>query len=82
MAAFGTIATNQLNFNRAAILLAAVESQLASTGIRLLPVDKMDFERSSATLRIQLDEKAFSKLCAKGQKMSLEQAIAFALEKK
>ena len=82
VAGLGTIATLQLHFNRAAILMAAVESQLASTGIRLLPVDKMDFEKSLATLRTQLDEKSFSKLWARCKEMSLEQAIALALKEK
>jgi hypothetical protein len=60
--------------------MAAVEIQLATMGMRLLPVDKMEYERSLAHLRANMDEKALAKFWAKGKAMTLEKAIAFALE--
>jgi tetratricopeptide (TPR) repeat protein len=51
-------------------------------GIRLLYVDKLEYERNLAFLRTQLDEKNFNKFWAKGKAMSLDEAIAFALDEK
>src|SRR5215213_3057999 len=77
---FADIAVVQRKFERAARLMAAVESQLASMGMRLLPVDKMEYEHNLAHLRANMDEKALAKFWAKGREMSFEQVIAFALE--
>jgi len=60
--------------------MAAVESQLVSMGIRLLPVDKMEYERNLARLRANIDEKVIATFWAKGKELTMEQAIAFALE--
>jgi len=80
VAGFADIAVVQRKFERAAKLMAAVETQLASMGMRLLPVDKMECERNLAHLRANMDEKALVKFWAKGREMSFEQVIAFALE--
>ena len=61
--------------------MAAVETHLALFSVRLLYVDKMEYERNLAFLRAQLDEKALAKFWVKGKAMSFEQAITFALEK-
>jgi hypothetical protein len=60
--------------------MAAVETQLTSNRIRLLNLDKMEFERNLALLRGQLHENEISRSWAKGKAMSLEQAIDFALK--
>jgi L-fucose isomerase-like protein len=70
----------QDKYQQAAQLMAAVETQLASMGIRLLYIDMMEFERNLASLRAKLDEKALAKFRAKGRAMKLEQAIEYALE--
>jgi hypothetical protein len=44
------------------------------------PVDRGDYERDVALARAQLGEEAFVIAWATGQAMSLEQAIAYALE--
>jgi len=80
LASFGAIATAKGNFRRAAVLISVVDSQLASTSIRLLPVDKTEYERNLTRLREELDGKALNKFWATGKEMSLEEAIAFALE--
>jgi non-specific serine/threonine protein kinase len=82
LAGFADIAVVQGKFERGATLIAAVETQLAGMGMRLLPVDKLESERNLALLLTQLDDKTFKKFWGKGRAMSLEQAIAFALEQK
>jgi predicted ATPase/DNA-binding SARP family transcriptional activator len=80
LAGFADIAVVQGKFARAAQIMAAVESQLVSMGMRLLPVDKMEYERNLAHLRTKLDEKIFNKFWTKGKAMSLDDTIAFALK--
>ena len=80
MAGFADIAVVQEKFARAAQIMAAVETQLASLGMRLLPVDKMEYERNLAVLRAELDEKTLTKFWTKGKEMSLDDAIACALK--
>jgi hypothetical protein len=80
VAGFAAIAIAQGQFERAAKLMAAVETQLSSMGIRLLYMDKIEYEHNLTLLRTQLDEKDCSNLWAKGRTMTFEQAIALALE--
>ena len=80
VAGFADIAVTQGKFARAAEIMAAMESQLASMGMQLLPVDKLEYERNLTHLRANMDKRAFSKFWAKGKRMSLEQTIAFALQ--
>ena len=62
------------------MLMAAVETQLTLIGIRLLYIDKLEYERNLGQLRTRLDEKTFAKFWAKGKAVSLDKAVAFALE--
>jgi predicted ATPase/DNA-binding SARP family transcriptional activator len=80
LAGFADIAVVQGKFARAARLMAAVETQLAAMGMRLLPVDKLEYERNLAHLRENMDEKALAKFWAKGKAMPLEELTAFALQ--
>jgi predicted ATPase/DNA-binding SARP family transcriptional activator len=80
LAGFAAIAVAQGKFARASQIMAAVESQLVSMGIRLLPVDKMEYERNLAGLRANIDEKVIATFWAKGKELTMEQAISFALE--
>ena len=80
VAGFAAIAALQGKFERAAKLMAAVESRLSSIGLGLLYMDKMEYERNLALLRAKLDEKTFAKFWEKGKGISFEQAIALALE--
>lgn len=75
VAGFAAIAVAQGKFERAAKLMAAVETQLSSIGIRLLYMDKIEYERSLALLREQLDETMLAKFWAKGREMYLEEGI-------
>jgi predicted ATPase/DNA-binding SARP family transcriptional activator len=79
LAGFFSIATSVGEYANAAVLAGGVERQLTSTGIRLLLQDRLEFERNLASLRGHLGSKGFEKAYAKGQAMSLEAALAFAL---
>jgi tetratricopeptide (TPR) repeat protein len=78
LAGLAAIAVAKGSLERAAILMAAVETQLAAMGIRLLYVDKMEYDRNIALLQARLDEKTLKKFWSDGIKMFLEEAIAFA----
>jgi predicted ATPase/DNA-binding SARP family transcriptional activator len=80
LAGFAAIAVLQGQYERAVQILAAVEMQLDSIGVRLLFLDKKEYELNLAFLRANMDEKLFAKFWSKGQVMSLEQAIASGLE--
>jgi len=80
LAGFAAVAAAQGQFQRAAQLMGAVETQLASLGIRLLYMDKMEYDRNLAVLQTNLDERTLKKFWGKGNSMSLEETIRFALE--
>ncbi len=80
LAGFGAIAVAQDKYPHAAQLMAAVETHLASVGIRLVYMDRMEYERNLARLRAKLEERALAKFWAKGRALTLEQAIEYALE--
>jgi len=80
LAGFVAIAVAQGKFGRAAVLKAAIDAQIASTGIHLLYIDKKEYERNILLLSEQLIGKNTDRFQAKGQSMTLEEAIAFALE--
>ncbi|HEU5101638.1 MAG TPA: tetratricopeptide repeat protein, partial [Roseiflexaceae bacterium] len=65
---------------RAVRLLAAAEALLAAIGRGLEPAVRADYERSLAVARVQLDEATFAAAWAAGRAMTLEQAMAYALE--
>jgi predicted ATPase len=80
LAGFAAIAVAQGRFERAAQLMGSVETQLGSTGIQLLYVDKIEFEHNLARLRRELDEATLALFWVKGRGMSLDQTLALALE--
>lgn len=79
LAGFAAIAVEEGRFERAAKLMAIVEKQLSSIGIRLLYLDKIEYDRNLPLLQTKLDKLTMARLWAKGGEMSLEQGIAFAL---
>jgi hypothetical protein len=80
VAGFAAIATAQGKFERAAKLIAAVETQLALMSIQPPFMDKMEYERTVTLLRAKVDEKILARFWEKGKGMSFEDAVAFALE--
>lgn len=66
--------------DRAARLVGASEAALESMGAFHQPTDKPEIDRIIADVRAQLDNTTFQIAWAEGQEMSLEQAVANALE--
>jgi tetratricopeptide (TPR) repeat protein len=67
---------------QAARLFGAVESLLEAIGMagRMDQSDQKEFDHYVAAVRAQLDEITFAKTWAEGRRMTLEQAIEFALK--
>ena len=61
-------------------LFRASESILQDLGASLQPADKIEIDRYLDDVRAQLDEKTFEKAWAEGRAMSLEGAVALALD--
>jgi tetratricopeptide (TPR) repeat protein len=80
LAGFAAIAVARGKYPRAGQLMAAVETQMVSLGITPMYMDQQEFNRNYARLHQDLDEKTLKKLWTKGKEMSLDQAIAFALD--
>jgi tetratricopeptide (TPR) repeat protein len=80
LVAFAVIAFAQGQLERSASLMSAVEAQLKAIGMRLLPIDKMEYERNLAVLYSALDEKMLNRFKSKGREMALEDAVTYALQ--
>jgi tetratricopeptide (TPR) repeat protein len=65
---------------RAARLFGAAEELLEATGGGLAAADQAEHDRYVALTREQLDESAFGAAWAEGRAMTMEQAVAYALE--
>ena len=65
---------------RAARLFGAAHALRESVGIPLRPIARPEYERDVAAVRTRLDEASWQAAWAEGQAMTLEQAIAYALE--
>ena len=72
----------QGNLEKAARLLGASDALLEAMGLFIQPGDRFEAERYESAVREQLDDATFEAAWAEGQAMSLEQAIAYALEEK
>jgi len=66
---------------RAARLFGATEALLNTTGLRLEPVDQIQQDRNIAVARAQLDDATFAAAWAAGRALTLEQAVAEALDR-
>jgi DNA-binding CsgD family transcriptional regulator len=64
----------------AARLLGAAAALLEATSGFLEPVDRADFDVNVATTRVRLGEQAFAAAWAEGHAMTMDEAIAYALE--
>ncbi len=62
-------------------LFGAVDSSLNIMNSLLFSPDQVEYQRNLAAVRAQLDEATFNAAWARGQAMTLEQAVEFALEK-
>ncbi len=64
---------------RAARLLGAAEALRESRGIGIYPYERQEYESHLESLRLQLDQVTWTALWAEGRAMTLEVAVAFAL---
>ncbi len=62
------------------VVLGGAEAQFEAIGAAMWPADRLEYERSVAAVRSTLSEEAFAAAWAEGRAMTLEQAIAYALE--
>jgi predicted ATPase len=77
---FADLAAQQGRFERVPRLLGAAEA-LCETAGRLVPVAiPVAIHRAGETARVALDEETFAAAWSEGRALTLEQAIAFALE--
>ena len=80
LASFAAIAIANDEYERAAALAASVEAQIASVGIGLLYTDRLEYQRNVGILQSSIGTKALAAALRKGQALSVEEAIAFALQ--
>ncbi|HZO88252.1 MAG TPA: tetratricopeptide repeat protein, partial [Chthonomonadaceae bacterium] len=78
--AWGTVAAGQQQADRAARLLGAAERQREDIGVGLPLSAREEYARNQAIVREALGEAAFAAAWEEGRAMTLEQAIAYALE--
>lgn len=75
----GRVAFAEGDSVRAATLFAAARAQFDATGLAMDPDEAPEYEKGLASIRKALDETAFSAAWAEGLRMSLDDAVAFAL---
>ena len=73
-------ATERGDMQRAARLLGAAEAQFQAIGVAMWPADRLEHARTEAVVRGVLSEEGYAAASAEGRAMTLEQAIAYALE--
>jgi len=76
----GAVAGARQRPERAARLFGVAEALREAISHPLPPVNRLDYERAVAAARAQLDTAAFVVAWAEGRAMTLEQAVALALE--
>jgi predicted ATPase/transcriptional regulator with XRE-family HTH domain len=74
-----SVASTQGQLVRAAQLFGAAEAILSSIAAPLLPADQREYERYVGALRGQLGQAELAAAWAEGCSMTIEQAVAFAL---
>jgi predicted ATPase len=80
LAGFASIRGMSGKPEEAARLFGAFECLLESSGSRMDPSDQKEIDHYMTVVRGQLDDATFAKAKTEGRAMTLEQAVAFALE--
>jgi len=70
----------QGNPGKAVRLLSAAAALRISIGSVIDPADQPEYQKRRAGLRTELGEERFTKMWEEGRTLTLEQAIAYALE--
>ena len=78
LAGLAAVAADSDQFGRAARLLGAVEAN--NEGPPAIPAHRAEYERTAAAAHSALGEQALDKALAEGRGMSLEDAVAYAIE--
>ena len=76
---FAFIAGAQEQLSRAARLFGAAEALRENTHLPMAPYERPEYEQHLAAIREHLDSDAFSVAWAEGRRITMEQAIAYAL---
>jgi len=76
----GEVALAQGNPEKAVQLLSAAAALRISIGSVIDPADQPEYQKRRAALRAELGEKRFTKLWEEGRTLTLDQAVAYALE--
>ena len=74
------IACAQSQFQRAARLFGAAEILRESLNSLMTATERIEYDQNISALRAQMDESAFATTWAEGRAMTMEQAVAYALE--
>ena len=77
IAGLASLRAKQGNSEVGTKMLAAAEGLLGESGAAWWPADRVEVEKTRATLQSSLKENEFKEAWAAGQSMSLDQAIAF-----
>jgi tetratricopeptide (TPR) repeat protein len=80
LAGFGGLVAAQGQSRRAAVLFGAVTALRAALNTPMWPAERVEYERHITAVRAQLDEATFAAAWAEGRAMTLEQALAEALD--
>ena len=80
LAGLAGLALEQSQLQRAGRLLGMAESLLGTLGAAWWPADRIEYERTLAILRTNLDDEAFVAVWTEGAALTLEQAIVYALD--
>jgi predicted ATPase/DNA-binding SARP family transcriptional activator len=80
LAAVGCLAAAEGQLETAARLLGAAENMGETTGIVMVPHERAFYDRAVATMRAELDEQTFVAAWASGRALTLEDAVACALQ--
>jgi predicted ATPase/class 3 adenylate cyclase/DNA-binding CsgD family transcriptional regulator len=80
LAALAGVSATQGWLERATRLFGAADAQLDSIGHHLEPVDRLESDRDQAVVKARFDAANWERAWMEGHRMSLEEAIALALE--
>ena len=80
LSACATLAAAQRQPDKAARLVGAAEKQIPSIRFELSPAERAEYDEATATARAALGEEAFTAAYEDGKSMTLDEAVAYALE--
>ena len=80
LSAFATLATDQKQPEKATRLFGAAETLLPSIRLEMSVAERAEYDQAIAAARAALGEEAFTAAWEEGAKMTLEQAVKYALQ--